>query len=231
MGGAFPEDPVGQLFRVPPDENNTWLPAIQVFGEGIFFALSEDQIKSWQKANEGWLSARLSEHFRNLLAEQSGVLLPPDGTMPDVAWAARYLLVHTLAHAVLSEMVFLSGYSTAALRERLFVSADAKAPMAGALIYTAAGDSEGTLGGLVRLGRREAFDDLVRRAIVRAQWCSFDPVCSEKIGGADGNFAACHACCMLPETACETMNRGLDRAMLVGVPGDRRRGFFHHLTV
>jgi hypothetical protein len=68
--------------------------------------------------------------------------------------------------------------------------------MAGILIYTAAGDSEGTLGGLVRLGRPERLGDVVRRALSRASWCSADPVCSENLGGQGSrlaNLAACHA--------------------------------------
>ena len=50
---------------------------------------------------------------------------------------------------------------------------------------------------------------------------------------SDGlNGAACHACAMAPETSCETFNRFLDRALLIGLPGDatlppeQRTGFF-----
>jgi hypothetical protein len=125
-------------------------------------------------------------------------------------WASRYLLVHSLAHVLINQFVFECGYSTASLRERLYVSADANAPMAGILIYTAAGDSEGTLGGLVRLGRQERLGPVVRRALSRASWCSADPVCSENLGGQGSrlaNLAACHACVLLPETSCETSTR------------------------
>jgi hypothetical protein len=100
--------------------------------------------------------------------------------------------------------------------------------MAGILIYTAAGDSEGTLGGLVSLGRAERLGLSVRRALSRASWCSADPVCSENLGGQGArraNLAACYACTLLPETSCETINEGLDRAMIVGTPDERSPGW------
>jgi hypothetical protein len=104
--------------------------------------------------------------------------------------------------------------------------------MAGFLIYTAAGDAEGTLGGLVRLGRAERLSLVVKRALDRASWCSADPVCSEHLGGQGSrlaNLAACHACVLLPETSCETINQGLDRAMIVGTPDARTGGFLSNL--
>jgi hypothetical protein len=142
------------------------------------------------------------------------------------------LLVHSLAHILINQLVFECGYGTAALRERLYISADPAAPMAGFMIYTAAGDSEGTLGGLVRLGRPELLGPVFRRALGRASWCSADPVCSEHLGGQGSkmaNLAACHACVLLPETSCETINQGLDRAMVVGTPEAREHGFMAQL--
>jgi hypothetical protein len=97
---------------------------------------------------------------------------------------------------------------------------------------TSPGDSEGTLGGLVRLGRPERLGPVVLRALSRASWCSADPICSEHLGGQGSklaNLAACHACVLLPETSCETINHGLDRAMVVGTPDARKRGFMADL--
>ena len=50
----------------------------------------------------------------------------------------------------IDQLVFESGYSSSALRERVYAGPD----MAGVLIYTADGDSEGSLGGLVRQDRK-----------------------------------------------------------------------------
>jgi hypothetical protein len=228
---GMPDVAMRQLFLDPPNRpENRWLPAIEVFGEGIYIELREDSINSWQAQNEAWLQARLDDDF---LARLADVLptLPPLG-LAGRAWASRYLLVHSLSHALINQLVFECGYSTASLRERLYVSGDLNAPMAGILIYTAAGDSEGTLGGLVELGSRDRLGFLVRRALSRVSWCSADPVCSENLGGQGArlaNLAACHACILLPETSCETINHGLDRATIVGTPENRKPGWMASL--
>ena len=229
---GMPESAMQQLFRTPPTQpQDRWLPAIKVYGEGLYFELREDRLTAWQAQHAAWLKGRLNEPF---LLRLSGIsqTLPPQGVDPR-AWASRYLLVHTLAHIILNQLVFECGYSTASLRERLYVSADPVAPMAGFLIYTAAGDADGTLGGLVRLGLPERLGPVVQRAISRATWCSADPVCSEHLGGKGSrlvNLAACHACTLLPETSCETINEGLDRAVVVGTPSHRDVGFMSELA-
>ncbi len=227
----MPDSAMTQLFRDPPNQpQERWLPAIEVFGEGIYLELREDRVRQWQDDNQAWLRTRLSDQFVTRLADVFQTL--PPLVAADRAWASRYLLVHSLAHVLINQFVFECGYSTASLRERLYVSADANAPMAGILIYTAAGDSEGTLGGLVRLGRQERLGPVVRRALSRASWCSADPVCSENLGGQGSrlaNLAACHACVLLPETSCETVNQGLDRAMIVGTAATREPGWMAEL--
>ena len=100
--------------------------------------------------------------------------------------------------------------------------------MAGILIYTASGDSEGTLGGLVRQGRPDAFPRIFRKAIASARTCSNDPVCilSRGQGREALNLAACHACALLPETCCEERNGFLDRGLVVGTYDARKAGFY-----
>jgi hypothetical protein len=222
-----------QLFQaVPSTPYENWLPAVTVHGEGIYLELNEEGLTEWQRRNADWLMNRLPDDFINRLTDVK-LALPPLFPNPRT-WASRYLLVHSLAHILINQLVYECGYSTASLRERLFVSADPAAPMAGILIYTAAGDSEGTLGGLVRLGRPEALEPLVIRALSRASWCSADPICAETVGAAGArlaNLAACHACTMLPETSCETINEGLDRAMVVGLPESRDCGYMADLLV
>jgi hypothetical protein len=229
----MPRSAMQQLFQaVPSTPYENWLPAVTVHGEGIYLELNEEGLTEWQRRNADWLMNRLPDDFINRLTDVK-LALPPLFPNPRT-WASRYLLVHSLAHILINQLVYECGYSTASLRERLFVSADPAAPMAGILIYTAAGDSEGTLGGLVRLGRPEALEPLVIRALSRASWCSADPICAETVGAAGArlaNLAACHACTMLPETSCETINEGLDRAMVVGLPESRDCGYMADLLV
>jgi hypothetical protein len=229
---TIPLSAMNQLFLHPPEPAYQWLPAIKNYGEGIFVELNEDAIRQWLTKNKKWLTDRLDQAFVERMANETNLMPPLQSNLWTPQWAARYLLVHTLAHVMINQMVFECGYSSAALKERIFVSNDPEAPMAAFLIYTAAGDSEGSLGGLVRIGRPELFEPMVLRALSRASWCSADPVCSEDLGGNGSrrvNKAACHACVLLPETACETVNSGLDRAMVIGTPQVPHYGFLSDL--
>ncbi len=90
--------------------------------------------------------------------------------------------------------------------------------MAGILLYTAAPDAEGTLGGLVSLAETERFRQVLDNAVQRARICTSDPLCAEHVAAADElglHGSACHACLLLPETSCEVGNRYLDRTLLV----------------
>ena len=96
--------------------------------------------------------------------------------------------------------------------------------MAGLMVYTGEGDSEGTLGGLVRSGDPDWFLPMMITALQTADWCSLDPVCSESTSqGPDGlSLAACHACAVISETSCQYRNASLDRRLLL----DPQFGYF-----
>ncbi len=100
--------------------------------------------------------------------------------------------------------------------------------MAGILIYTASGDSEGTMGGLVRQGRSDTFPGIFKKAIESGMTCSNDPVCSLSLGqGRDSlNLAACYSCTLIPETSCEEFNIFLDRGTVVGTFNNSKFGFY-----
>lgn len=210
-----------EIFRLISRQPKTWLPGIVVRGEGIFLELDPNGLREWYSAQKEFIGARVEKVNRTLsaLREQRGY---GSGRID-----AGFLVVHTLAHLLINQLIFDCGYGSASLRERLYCSVDGE-PMAGVLIYTAAGDSEGTLGGLVRMGEPGRFELVFRRAIESARWCSSDPICIESGGqGPDNcNLAACHACGLLPETSCETQNRFLDRGMLVGDMQNPDAGFF-----
>ncbi len=202
-----------------------WLPAIEVRGEGIFLAFEMGRLRSWErqemiaqraeKVNSAW---RIEWRRRYGEGEPSRQI------------TSRDLLIHTFAHALMRQLSLECGYSSAALRERLYVS-NGDAGMAGLLIYTATSDSDGTLGGLQRQGESTRIERAIAMAIKAMEWCSSDPLCIEDmIGGGNGlSLAACHACVLAPETACEEYNRFLDRAMLVGLPNVPDIGFFSPL--
>ena len=144
----------------------------------------------------------------------------------------KFIMLHTFSHLLISQLSFECGYSIASLSERLYCSeeADGKS-MAGIFIYTASGDSEGTLGGLVRQGRADALPKIIRKAVMKAKVCSNDPVCIMSGGqGRDSlNLAACYACGLLPETCCEERNSFLDRGMIIGTYQNPAIGFWSDL--
>lgn len=194
-----------------------WLPAVELFGEGIFIKINEEIMRSWENRIE------ILDRYAKICNKgklRSGICTP------------RYIFLHTLAHLLIRQMTFQSGYGSAAIKERIYStvanSAD-ELPMAGILIYTASGDSEGSLGGLVREGGTRRLDDTFRSMLEVASWCSSDPLCIQSGGqGLNAmNLAACHACTLLPETSCEARNLFLDRASVVGTIDKPDIGFFH----
>lgn len=203
-----------------------WLPAVEVRGEGIFIALNEGELRSWEQRDD--VKARADVVQRRNVAEWRARM--GDDSNPPQRVTARFILLHTLAHALMRQLSLECGYSTSSLRERLYV--DDHAPgMCGILIYTSTSDADGTLGGLVRQGRAERMEPLLRAALRAIEWCSNDPLCMKGITSlSDGlNLAACHSCVLAPETACEHFNRFLDRGLLIGVPGDESLGFLSRL--
>ncbi|WP_210636466.1 DrmB family protein [Streptomyces sp. GESEQ-13] len=204
---------------VPADTSRRlrWLPAVEVYGEGIFLTLDPGGLREWEEHSDvrrrvAGMRADLERSFqKDRLHSVTGPELTP-----------RFVLLHTLAHLLIRQLSFESGYTTASLRERIYARPEQK--QYGILVYTAAGDAEGTLGGLVRQGEPPRLAETLLRMTEAAAWCSADPLCAEHTGQGFGNLnrAACHACALLPETSCEAGNSLLDRALVVGgkhVPG------------
>ena len=197
---------------------NDWLPAIQIKGEGIFLELDKVKLEVW--ANKKGVKERF-DSFESLNNNHA----------VSFELSPQFALIHTLAHLIMKELTFFCGYSQASLRERIFSSCDPTNHMQGILIYTASGDSEGTLGGLVRMGKPGYFEEVVHNALEKSLWCSNDPVCMEKgsgvrIGADQNRLACCYACTLIPETSCEAFNNYLDRALVTGVPGKKGIGYF-----
>lgn len=221
------EEHRAMLWRQPPPLGTGWLPANVVYGEGIFLELDEQLLARWEStpAVINRVNPVLGRY--SVVQEQRKLRVRPLGP--------RFVLLHTLAHLLMNRLTFDCGYGSSSLRERLYVSTDPTVPMAGILIYTAAGDSEGTMGGLVRMGKPGYLEPVIRRALEAARWCSADPICME-MGDHGGqgpdscNLAACHNCALVPETACEEFNRFLDRGVAIGVPDNRALGYFDGLA-
>ena len=198
----------------PPDiaRESDWLPAMELYGEGIFFTLDEPLLQRWERSDA--LHER-ADAFAQRYVQRAGLL------GAEVEVSPRFLLCHALAHILIRRLEAEAGYPAASLKERIYC-ATGKEPMAGILIYVAVADEEGSLGGLMELARPDRFLRLLTGAFEAAQWCSLDPVCADQEGhGPDLlNRAACHACVLVPETSCQYGNVLLDRTFIKGDGAD-----------
>jgi len=211
--------------RVPLGRGKVdFLPAAEVHGEGIFVQLAETAVAEWVSRN----GERDGEFRAAHTAWRERRRIPDPGAgYPGL----RLVLVHTVSHALMRRFALECGYSQASIRERLYAlpPEDPDGPMAGVLLYTAAPDSEGTLGGLVRLGDPDELERHLRGALLDAGLCASDPLCAEHAPDGEGitlHGAACHACLFAPETSCERGNRYLDRAVLTELITGLDIGYF-----
>lgn len=201
-----------------------WLPAIEQYGEGLFLRLDPEAIDRWLERDEtSHHVARLMTGFERWRASKVG--LKPR--------SAQYALLHSLSHALMTEIALDCGYPASALRERVYAlpPATQKGPLrCGLLIYTATAGTQGTLGGLVEVTQR--FSTVLLGALERLRVCSSDPVCADHDPGGHKDDrathgAACHGCLLIAETSCEARNLFLDRALLIDTMSDVGSAFFN----
>lgn len=195
---------------VPPaiEENIGWLPAVELYGEGIFIGLNEAVLQRWER------HPAVIKRVQILQSRYSGSGL----NFEDLVVVPRFVLLHALSHLLIKTLESDAGYPAASLKEKIYSSQDPDNPMAGILIYTAIADVDGTLGGLVELCEPRSLLQILTKVYDKMQWCSLDPVCTGHKGQGPAmlNLAACHACLLVPETSCMYGNVLLDRVLLKG---------------
>lgn len=212
----------GEARLVPADleGQSSWLPVAEFYGEGVFFTLDRRNLSEWNalRAVQSRTHVAQQGFEASLWSKRVGV---------DASSLPGFIALHTLSHLLIREMAFECGYPAASLRERLYYG-DGASTMTGVLVYLAAGEPGGSLGGIARLAEPERFVALLARCVETAAWCALDPVCAEHEGRGEArlNRAACHACCLLAETSCEFGNLMLDRRLIVSTPGEDKTGLF-----
>ena len=216
----------------PLAQTPDWLPAVEQFGEGFFLQFAPEALAQWlsqpgvltrarqlQAGATAWINAKRA---RGILVSENSFR---ERERPE------YVMAHSLAHALMSEVAIDCGYPASALKERLYVlpRVPGQPIQCGILIYTATAGNQGTLGGLVEVTRR--FVRILKSALERERLCSGDPVCADHDPAtADDDRtlhgAACHGCLLVAETSCEARNLFLDRALIVDTVGQTGAGFF-----
>lgn len=199
----------------------TWLPAVENLGEGVFLSFDPDAIRSWIKSDGA--AQHLSKHrdaFKTWNKEH-GL------TEDKFQWpGGAYLMLHSLAHLLITEAALDCGYGASAIKERIYAFDDIGY---GILLYTGGSGSEGSLGGLVGLADR--IEELLAMALERAALCSNDPFCASHEPNSElekryAHGAACHGCLLIAETSCERRNEFLDRALVVPTLIQKDAAFF-----
>lgn len=208
------------VVKLSKGKTERWLPAAEVNGEGIFIEFNKDTLGEWLSNDKvSAISQKYAESYREFCDSK--------GWTVTVLRDAVYVLMHTFAHMMIKQMSMSSGYSSSAIRERIYFGDK----MSGILLYTGSSDKEGSLGGLVELGTIEQMTGLMRDAFQEALVCTNDPECMSNLpAGKNSNGAACHSCCMISETACENGNRMLDRGLVVPIPGREECSYYKELV-
>lgn len=190
-----------------------YLPAIESYGEGLFFNFDINNLKDWELKNPT-ISNRVQSIIENHLNSESPL-------NKDLKVTPQFILLHTFSHLIIKELEYLCGYPATSIQERLYIDDDLG--MYGLLIYTTAG-SEGSYGGLTSIGQSDKMGKLIESALIRAQDCATDPICYHSSGQGVGglNLSSCFSCTLLPETSCEMFNCFLDRRLLI----DKDFGYF-----
>ena len=85
-----------------------------------------------------------------------------------------YLMLHSFSHLLVTAVSLECGYPASSIRERIYALSNVGY---GVLLYTGSSDAEGTLGGLIEVGRR--IHEHVRSALELGELCSNDPVCAQ----------------------------------------------------
>jgi hypothetical protein len=161
-------DPILSGRASPLGQTPDWLPAVEQFGEGFFLQFAPEALVAWlsqpglleragqlQAGATAWINQKRSRGEKvseNSFRERG---------------RPEYILAHSLAHALMSEVALDCGYPASALKERLYVPPrlPGQPTQCGILIYTAAAGNQGTLGGLVEVTRR--FIRLLKSALER----------------------------------------------------------------
>lgn len=202
-------------------EGSPWFPAYENRGEGIFISFKESVMSQWlQKSGVTNRITALNDGFdiwKNSPEHEGTQRTFPGGS---------YYLLHSLSHLLISSIALECGYPASSIKERIYSMPGIGY---GILLYTGTADSEGTLGGIIEVGRN--IKEHLKIALDSGRLCSNDPVCVQHdVKNVHDNRhllgAACHGCLLISETSCEQQNEFLDRSLVVPTVANIGSSFF-----
>ena len=202
----------------PIGRAKNWFPAVEHKGEGVFIGFKKTAIDQWLTRSGTLVRAKMLEAgFTAFYERREKTGVPFVG--------APYYMLHSLAHLLITAVSLECGYPSSSIRERIYAGKSGY----GILLYTGGSGSEGTLGGLIEVGRR--IERHLARALELGRLCSNDPICAqhEPTNVQEERFlhgAACHGCLLIAETCCERRNLLLDRSLVIPTVSCRDAAFF-----
>ncbi|MEH2369902.1 DrmB family protein [Nostoc sp.] len=197
--------------RAALDIETTWVPAIENRGEGVFIAFRKEAIEDWLKREAVKKRGRELSRGFDIWCARKGI----DQEKEKIKFPGLpYIMLHSLSHLLIVAVSLECGYAASSIRERIYAGDTGY----GILLYTGSSGSEGTLGGLVEVGKRIEYH--LEVAIEQGRLCSNDPVCAQHRPDDEQeerflHGSACHGCLLIAETSCERRNEFLDRALVV----------------
>lgn len=198
----------GQLTSVSfrDEGGQEWLPGSMHFGEGVFIMLDEED--GWHFPMGGsakqWETSLYQAEYPDFLFRGA----TQEERHPIFVWW------HTLSHLLLRSIAVNSGYSSASIRERVYLEINNSQARGGIVLYTSQAGADGTLGGLIAMVPH--FDQVLNSAFRQLEVCSNDPLCCDnEFRSGNYNGSACYGCVLVSETSCEHRNMWLDRRVVL----------------
>jgi hypothetical protein len=207
-----------EVRRAALARETTWLPAVENRGEGVFLSVRADRIADWL--------ARPAVKQRGEALERGFAMWKERHDIPKALLfpGLPYVFLHSLSHLLITAVSLECGYSASAIRERIYAGSSGY----GILLYTGSPDAEGTLGGLVQVGRQ--IERHLETALNMGRLCSNDPVCAQHTPNQQEerflHGAACHGCLLIAESSCERRNELLDRSLVAATVDPLGAEFF-----
>lgn len=202
-----PAEPVNIGFTDWSSPEHKWYPGVEFLGEGIFLNFDKDAWHFNLQGADEWLGTyNDASAYPKHVFRATGI--DRDELHPVFVWW------HTFSHLLIRSVSLEAGYSSAAIRERIYFERDGDKAKGGILLYATQPGSEGSLGGLVALV--PYFDEILESAFSMMDGCSGDPLCIEnRFAKKKYNGSACYGCLLISETSCEHRNMWLDRRLLL----------------
>ena len=145
------------------------MPAATTHGEGIFLVLRGEVVRAWEER------AAHSERLEALRAAfaRAGAPIATSTAIRSSGGPETGMSSSTPSPIFGGEIALECGYSSASIRERIYAKRDPD--QTGILLYTAATDSEGTLGGVARLSAPRELERILDAAFRSASAAPLTP--------------------------------------------------------